>query len=603
MSTGDSVMTGQPVVLNYRHPSALQADHLHLFSELDRSPVQFEGRVTRPLLFREALATLFAIVSSDYRYVPKDRSAYAAYMQMRRSYRNKGLFKAQQAYFDWLYKSDPLSWFTLDPIISVHPDKLLLEVFSKDEGCYGALSFGHGLFEPTGEICYGTTNIDFTSELATSLEQIRSFRDTVLSIGQEAVGVDITTAADLEDAEHIEKRIQVPRSWLRGFLQIQSAAQLATDCFSLEPISLYNCLHYLRMHADRKGQRRGLRIELVPQQPPRLVLEPDNITFTDHSSPYRGSFAKVVRIWGRRRLALIRRLLPYCQRIDVRLLGNGMPSFWTLQGPDFSLTLAITGFTASNWSQALNFDLLLPRRNQPLTALTEVNRYLQSVYTASLDQIADATGITRQDCKTALQQSCQQGFGIFDSASARYRYRPLLDSPLEPDQFRFRQPAEALAYDLVDRQRAVQSFSVQQLPTVGVEISAEITVKQDKRTYLSRLRLNEQDQVTQAQCSCEQILQHGLKHGPCSHLIALRLAYAEHLTQRDPSQLTQETKLFIRRRKAGQEQLQISLNRKHLSIVRATDQPQQFAFNSPDQARQAYLDQIADLLQRGYIEG
>ena len=604
-ATNPAATDSQPVTLSYLRPSELHADHLHLFGHLKRMPVQFNGRVNQALIFRDALATLFAIVSSDYRYIPKDRSAYVAYMQMRRSYQNKGLFKAQQAYFDWLFKNDPLSWCLLDPVISVHPDKLLLEVFSKDEGCYATLSFAHSFFEAEKEIVYGTTNIDFSVELAASLEQMRSFRDTTFSIGQQAVGFDIETGSDIEDAEHIEKRIQVPRTWLRGFLQIQSAAQLATDHFALTPITLYNCLHYLRMHADQKGQRRGLRIELVPQQAPRLVLEPSNVVFTDTDTVYQGRFAKVVRIWGRRRLALLKRFLPYCEQINVRLLGNGMPSFWTLQGQDISLTLAITGFTASNWSQALNFDLLLPRRTQDLATLTEVNQYLQSVYVASLADIAQATSIEEQACKVALQQACQQGFCMFDSASNQYRYRPLLESTLAASDFQFRQPAEALAYDLVGRQQAVQQLSIQVIPKVGIEISAEIKVTEDKRTYLSRLKLNEEDQITRAECSCEQILQHGLKNGPCSHLIALRLAHAEHEANRDLSEITQETKIFTRRHNTKEEQLQISLNEKRVSIIRTSQppKPQQFSFNSIAQARQAYLDHISGLLQRGYIEG
>ena len=55
---------------------------------------------------------------------------------------------------------------------------------------------------------------------------------------------------------------------------MQSAAALPHDTFALAPIDLYNLLRHLRLHGDRKGRRRGLRLELVPGEAPRLVLEP-----------------------------------------------------------------------------------------------------------------------------------------------------------------------------------------------------------------------------------------------------------------------------------------------------------------------------------------
>src|SRR5438477_3741498 len=57
---------------------------LALFSNVYRDPVRLDGVIREPLRFREAMATLYAIVGSDYRYVPKDRTAYLAYLRMRR---------------------------------------------------------------------------------------------------------------------------------------------------------------------------------------------------------------------------------------------------------------------------------------------------------------------------------------------------------------------------------------------------------------------------------------------------------------------------------------------------------------------------------------
>ena len=607
-----STETNQPTIashaftLRYQQPSAFHHDHLQLFSHLQRDAVQFSGKLKQPLAFREALATLFAIVGSDYRYVPKDRTAYTAFMQMRRSNQNQGLAKAHRAYFDWLLRNDPLAYLILDPVISVHPDAIVMEVFSKDEGCYASLNFDHGFFASEGQVQYGTTNIDFSPELAQGIEQIRSFRETQLLIGQQAVSLSSQTADALPDSEVIEKRINVPQSWLRGFLQVQSSAQLTADVFHLKPLDLYNALRYLRLHADVKGKRRGLRIELVPKQAPRLVLEPHDTVIAGTAETYQGKAAKVIRLWGRRRLQLIKRFLPYTQNIEVRLLGNGMPSFWILRGDGMTLTVAITGFTTSNWSQALNFDLLLPRRADSLDTLKTVTAHLQSVWVAPLADIAQATGLETGACRAALQQACQQGLVTFDAAHQVYRYRPLTEQALDMNQFQFRQPAEKLAYDLLSRPNAISPLTLNLLPHEGVEISATITVKEDKREYLSQLKLNEEGQVSKASCSCHQIMQHGLSQGACSHLIALRLAYAEHQAKRDVRLITQETKLFIRRHKAQEEQIQLTLNNQRLLINREINQQakqQQLAFNTVQAARQAYLGKIAQLETSGFIEG
>ena len=599
-------IASQTFTLRYQQPSEFHHDHVQLFSQLQRDAVQFSGKLKQPLAFREALATLFAIVGSDYRYVPKDRTAYTAFMQMRRSNQNQGLAKAYRAYFDWLLRNDPLAYLILDPVISVHPDAVVMEVFSKDEGCYASLSFDHSFFASEGQLQYGTTNIDFSPELAQGIEQIRSFRETQLTIGQQAIGLTSQTAEALPNSEVIEKRINVPQSWLRGFLQVQSSAQLAADVFYLKPLDLYNALRYLRLHADVKGKRRGLRIELEPKQAPRLVLEPHDVVINGSAEAYQGKVAKVVRLWGRRRLQLIKRFLPYTQSIEVRLLGNGMPSFWILRGEGMTLTVAITGFTASNWSQALNFDLLLPRRADSLATLKTVTSHLQSVWVAPLSEIANHTGLEVAACRAALQQACQQGLVTYDAAHQVYRYRPLTEQPLDMSQFQFRQPAEKLAYDLLSRPNAISALTLNLIPQEGVEISATITVKEDKREYLSQLKLNEEGQVSKASCSCHQIMQHGLSQGACSHLIALRLAYAEHQAKRDVNLITQETKLFIRRHKAQEEQIQLTLDQRRLLIQREINQQakqQQLAFNTVQAARHAYLGKIAQLETSGFIEG
>src|SRR5262249_8491758 len=154
--------------------------------------------------------------------------------------------------------------------------------------------------------------IDFSAALFESLQQMRSYRATRLTIGR-----DVVKVATADKGEALEKQINVPDAWLRGFLQVQSSATLPFERFSLAPIDLYNVMRHLRMHGDRKGQRRGLRVELVPGEAPRVVLEPWETMLPSSTGIFRGRAARIVRVWGRRRLLLLRRLLPFVESVDV----------------------------------------------------------------------------------------------------------------------------------------------------------------------------------------------------------------------------------------------------------------------------------------------
>ena len=50
----------------------------------------------------------------------------------------------------------------------------------------------------------------------------------------------------------------------------------------------------------------------------------------DATSKYDGDRAQEIRVWGRRRLLILKDILPDSDGVEVQLLGSGMPSFWTV---------------------------------------------------------------------------------------------------------------------------------------------------------------------------------------------------------------------------------------------------------------------------------
>jgi hypothetical protein len=583
--------------------TAGNAATVEMFGNLDRPQVRFDATIKNPLRFREALSALYGVIGSDYRYAPKDRTQYIAYLRLKRDAAPLGVWHAQQAYFDWMLRNDPNALTILDPVVSVHPDQLTFEVFGKDESTYACLAFRKDAFTDAGAGTNGTTNIDFSDALYASTQQIRGYRATRLSLGH-----DGAKPAPEGRGKVLEKKIQVPDSWLRGFLQVQSAATLPFDHVQLSPMDLYNVLRHLRMNGDRKGKKRGLRFELVPAQQPRIVAEPWETVFTTTGDVFRGKAARLVRVWGRRRLMTMKRLLPFVQSVDVYLLGSGLPSFWVFRCGDITLTLGLTGFTSANWSSALGFDLLLPRKTQDGEPTKKIVGYLASHWKADAKELAQQTDIKGAALVEAVQVGCQNGEVMFDIANAVYRYRPLTDKPLDLGRLQYRNNREKVAHDLLTRGKAVRITGENRIAGIGLELTGTVSVTEDKRDYRPQMVLADEGQVRKVTCTCATFRKQGIKGGPCVHLIALRLAFAEKEAKKAQADdaVKFETRAFAKREGEVERVVQISLERDKIKyrwgLSGQTMRLQTMRFNSEGDARQAYFAKLADLDAKGYLD-
>ncbi|MCF6204973.1 MAG: hypothetical protein L3J59_15110, partial [Methylococcaceae bacterium] len=247
-----------------------------------RDPTFFVGDLAKHIPFREAMSALHHVVVSDLRFKPQDKTDYKAWLkeqediflaeamsqkadkeeklndlksqlQQIRKKETKILepyYKAQSKYFNYLYKNDYDAWFVLDPVITVHPDKLFFECFSQDESSYGKLSCDYDIFKKITEHAYGTTNIDYSNELYQEFQKIRDYKDTQFKV--DPSGFEVKT--DLSD-DFKEEKIDLPDSWIRGFLQVSSAMSLPFIQFDLHPMDVYNLLLVLKRNKERSSQR------------------------------------------------------------------------------------------------------------------------------------------------------------------------------------------------------------------------------------------------------------------------------------------------------------------------------------------------------------
>src|SRR5262249_5522175 len=150
----------------------------------------------------------------------------------------------------------------------------------------------------------------------------------------------------------------------------------------------------------------------------------------------------------------MKRLLPFIEGLEVYLLGSGLPSFWVFRAGDITLTLGLTGFTGANWSSALGFDLLLPRKTQDGEPTKRVVAYLSRKWKADEAELAKETGVKGSALVEALQVGCQNGELMYDIAHAAYRYRPLVEKPLDLVRLQYRNAREKVAHDLLTRRGA-----------------------------------------------------------------------------------------------------------------------------------------------------
>jgi hypothetical protein len=514
-----------------------------------REPTYFSGVLRQKLEFREAISALHDVVVSDLRYKPKDKSAYKEWAAQqeeidwqlvasqraevagrvkqlqtelnelleRSRERLAPYYKARQAFRQYAWEKQLGVLYILDPVITVHPDELFFECFSQDESSYGRLGASYEVFEGIGEFACGTTNIDYSAALYDEFQKIRTYKTTRFEI--DPSGFDLQTTG--EEA-YKEVKIDLPDSWVRGFLQVSSAMSLPALSFELHPMDIHNLCLRLRRHKEKRGPR-GLRYHLKPGEPVKIVLEPWETEILCPRSIYQGAEPDVVRVWGRRRLHILERLIPVARKFTVYLLGSGLPSFYVADLGDMAFTLGLSGWTANDWSRAGNFDLMAPRAEVDDLTKHHVFSALKESWAEAPDALAARLNLDRAVVLGALSAYTQAGRAIYDLNKRVYRVRELSREPLPLEKLRFANTREESASRFLGQNR-VQVASAE-ADTAGV-LTLQGRVQDKEKTFTPSLTLDRDERLLNANCSCNWHQQNKLYQGPCEHILALRMGYS-----------------------------------------------------------------------------
>jgi hypothetical protein len=297
---------------------------------------------------------------------------------------------------------------------------------------------------------------------------------------------------------------------------------LPAKSFELHPMDVHNLCFVLRRHKEKKGPR-SMRYVLKPGEPVKVVFDPWGLEVPCPRSVYHGTTAEEIRVWGRRRLLILERLIQVAKRFTVHLLGQGLPSFYVADLGDMSFTLGLSGWTANDWASAGNFDLMAPRAEVDDFTKRRVFEGLKAKWLDTPDGLAERLNLPRAAVLGALSAWTQAGRAIYDLNKNVYRARELSRDPLPMDQLRFSNEREAAATALCDQRNAnVRNARVDR----DGSITLDGAVKDKSRMYTPSLFIDADARITRAECTCNFFQQNKLYKGPCEHILALRIQHS-----------------------------------------------------------------------------
>jgi len=485
-----------PVHVEYATPSAFESDRDRAVVGMAanaRRPVRFHGRIVRQVpLLRFALRALGAAIWSDDSWSPSGERI-------------------------------------LDPVVTVHPDRIFFEAFSGDASTYVQVIVDPSLFEVEGEVRPGTTNVDFTAWLWAALSELRSSRETWLRI--DAGGFEVRTRGA---GGRYEEKVELPDDWVRGFLQLQAAMAMPGTLLTVRAVDLLAAIRYLRV-TKAKLSPRALRYEFEPGKEARIVLEPWEAVIPLEGTEHGYAKRRVVRTWGRRRLRLIEPLLPFADRVDIFLKGRALPSFYAVKMPGITFVLGLTGWSSLRWTETAGLEVpALPGAEADAALLPRAHDFLAGRRTAGVEALAEDLGTPRETAARLLERLCRQGRAIYDVERREYRHRELFESP--PDEARLFPPdprRERAAAILEKGEVSVESCQPREtrklkvLRTPHGKETREV-IHRDWQVHGSagderavEIVVDDRGRIIFGTCGCPFFRENILNRGPCEHMAAL----------------------------------------------------------------------------------
>jgi hypothetical protein len=205
-------------------------------------------------------------------------------------------------------------------------------------------------------------------------------------------------------------------------------------------------------------------------------------------------------------------------KVKVRLLGNGMPSFWTVVKDGVELTVGLSGWTSNDWASKAKFSSFIPTSGLDESKLPIALSFITAKGQLTTADMAQELNASIPESSAILQKLCLQGKVMFDPERNLYRWRdlfPTLDIYQENDSSR-------------ESRAGLKIFQEGNLKITMDEKKDEIKylsglLESEKTDFKPLLELDSDNRPKYAQCNCSFYNFNKLKQGPCRHMIALLL--------------------------------------------------------------------------------
>jgi hypothetical protein len=445
----------------------------------------------------------------------------------------KDYYKIERDFWKFIRERDLDLWFVLDPVITVHPDQVSFEAFSIDESTYGCLSIDMEEFELLQKPSLGTTNIDFSAKLAKEIERFRTYNEVQLSVNPEGFTVDTGVTP-----EHMEKKIDLPETWIKGFNQVSSAASLGGIDIQLSPIDIYDICSFLRRHKAQKSPR-YMKWILEPKKQVKIVFEPFGSELT-LKAVYNGEKYREEKIWGRRRWLVIEKVIPLAKSFKVRLLGFGMPQFIVADLGAMKMTIGFSSWSSNDWVKGTAFNILggfIGDGNYD-----EVYSLMKEKRCLSMEKVyEDLKEKPKASNKAGIGMLLKRGEGYFDAVNDTVRFRRLCNAPIPKElyettemefkvQEHMKEGMDNFIVSLTDNNEYAFKHSFKMPNSKYKQWKFRDTEDYNRKHDLTETELviDEEGQISKLKCKCREFNK-GPRNisAPCSHILALYLISAK----------------------------------------------------------------------------
>ena len=122
--------------------------------------------------------------------------------------------------------------------------------------------------------------------------------------------------------------------------------------------------------------------------------------------PFKGAKSSRIKVWGRRRLRVLKEILPLVNNVNVRLIDSGMPSFWSVEMEGIQLIIGLSGWTSLDWAARARFSAMIPAAEESKEAPSEAQ--LKKMKKAELVDVAKSMGLTTSGTKADLIERITQ---------------------------------------------------------------------------------------------------------------------------------------------------------------------------------------------------